>query len=279
LEPLTGQDQRSYWNSISAQFYLSIPPPLRLVDEDVRHYFQPVSRWCSGGAPPRVLIMGVTPEFYFMPWPDGTDILAVDKSEHMIRNVWPGKGRQALCADWTGMALPDRSRDLAFCDGGLSFIEWPGQAAILAANLARILAPGGIFVTRIYDPGPSREDPARVMTDLLEGRISNSAILKLRLAMALSAPPQNGIKLDDIWRFYSNAVPDSAQLPARTAWSDAEISAIEAYAGSQERYYFPTSDEVRATFCEAPGGFECRAVEAPAYEFHAHLRYLTFDRT
>jgi len=260
---------------MSARAYLSIPAPLRLAAEDVRCYSEAVTGWLEAGRVPRVLILGVTPEFLFMPWPAGTSVLAVDRSEHMIREVWAGEPRQAMCAEWGSMPLPDRSRDLVFCDGGLSFLHYPDGLVEFARNLRRIVAPGGLLVTRIYDPGPDPEDPGQVMADFLAGRVANSAILKLRLAMALSTPPTAGVVLDSIWRFYEGAVGDPALLPALTGWDKAEVRAIEAYAGKDERYCFPTTEEVLAVMCESPGGFECLGVVEPACDFHEHLRFVT----
>lgn len=268
-----------YWKKISARFYFSIPSPMRPGEEDVRYYSRAVSEWLGTGRKPRILILGVTPEFYFMSWPEGTDILAVDHSEHMIRNIWPGEARQAMCAEWATVPLPGQSRDLVFCDGGISFLAYPDGLAALASNLQRIVAPGGLFVTRIFEPGQDREDPAQVIDDFLAGRISNSGILKLRLEMALSARSSKGVKLDDVWRYYAGAVGAATELPARTGWSDAELGAIARFAGCEERYYFPTAEQVCEVLCKGSGTFECRSIQEPGYELHEHLRFLTFART
>jgi len=268
--------KNQYWKQITARFYLSIPSPMRPVEEDVLHYSKAASGWLANGRAPRILILGVTPVFYFMPWPKGTEILAVDHSEHMIRNVWPGEARQALCAEWTTMPLPDHSRDLVFCDGGISFLRYPDELAGLAGNLQRIVAPGGLFITRIFEPGPDREDPGQVIADFLAGRISNSGILKLRLEMALGAGSANGVKLDDVWRYYAESVGDTTELPARTGWSDAELGAIARFAGCEERYYFPTAEQVCAVLCTGSGAFACHSIQEPSYDLHEHVRLLTF---
>ena len=95
------------------------------------------------------------------------------------------------------------------------------------------------------------------------------------MARHLSRPPAEGVVLDAIWKYYADAVGKPELLPARTGWTDAELRAIEAYAGKAERYYFPTTEEILAVLCDSPGGFECISVQEPGYDFHERLRFVT----
>jgi len=43
----------------------------------------------------------------------------VDRTQAMVDNLWPGPKQEAHCTDWLALTLPDGSRDLVLCDGGL----------------------------------------------------------------------------------------------------------------------------------------------------------------
>ena len=263
---------------MQVQFFLRIPPPLRLADQDVQMYTSAVQPWLDKNAQPRVLVMGATPEFFSMPWPEKTDLLAVDRSERMLRDLWPGPNENTVCEDWTNMSLKDGSRDIAFCDGGLIMLDYPDQIRRVSEELARVLDVGGLFTTRAFVPGTVTEDAALVMRDFLGGRVSNSSILKLRLAIALTKDTISGVRLHDVWKFYHDSIPVDCSLSGLTGWSTDELQFIEAYKNSEEIYRFPDVDELCDVFCSSAGKFECISVQTPDYELHEHISVATFRR-
>lgn len=267
-----------YWKSMKVKFFLRIPPPLRLADQDVQMYSNAVKEWLDKNAQPRVLVMGATPEFFSMPWPEKTDLLAVDRSELMLRELWPGPADHTICEDWTQMSLEDASRDIAFCDGGLIMLDYPDQLKLLSEELARVLSVGGLFTTRAFVSGTVKQDAAMVMSDFLAGRISNSSILKLRLAIALTQDSIAGVRLHDVWKFYHDSIPKSVSLSDLLGWSADELQFIEAYKDSNEIYRFPDVEELCDVFCNSAGKFECISVQVPEYELHEHMRVVTFQR-
>ena len=275
-----GQEKptQHYWKSMQVQFFLRIPPPLRLADQDVQMYTNAVKEWLDKDAEPRVLVMGATPEFFSMPWPEKTNLLAVDRSERMLRDLWPGPNENTVCEDWTNMSLEDGSRDIAFCDGGLIMLDYPDQIRRISEELARILAPGGLFTIRAFVTGTVTEDAALVMSDFLDGKITNSSILKLRLAIALTKDTHTGVRLHDVWQFYHDSIPGERSLSELTGWSTDELQFIEAYKNSDEIYRFPDVDELCDVFCDSAGKFECISVQVPDYELHEHMRVVTFKR-
>lgn len=268
----------NYWKSMKVEFFLRIPPPLRLARQDVQMYTREVGGWLGQNAEPRVLVMGATPEFHSMPWPEKTDLLAVDRSELMLRELWPGPVEKTVCEDWTNMSLENASRDIALCDGGLVMLDYPTQLTRLVEELARVLAPGGSFITRVFTSGEAAQDPASVMRDFLSGRIGNSSILKLRLAIALEPDSITGVRLHDVWKFYDRAIPARSSLSDLTGWSSDELQFMEAYENSNEIYRFWKVDELCEIFCESNGNFECTSVRTPGYELHEHMRMITFRR-
>ena len=184
-------------------------PPLRPADEDIAFYTAAISQWVGSNGPPRVLLLGLTPELYSLPWPMGTDFLAVDRARPMIDTVWPGPKDAVLCADWTTMALPDGSRDIVLCDGGMEQLQFPQKHQRLVRILRRVVPPDGLVILRLYVLPSKAESPELVLKDLVQGRISNMNILKLRLGMALQDASSEGVPRNIIWDAFHTAAPDT----------------------------------------------------------------------
>jgi len=213
-----------------------------------------------------VLLLGVTPEIYHLPWPTGTDFLAVDHTQAMIDTVWPGPEEEVRCTDWLALALPQGSRDLAFCDGGLHLLAYPYDQRRLVRLLRGILSDRGLCILRLYVPPPQGESPDSVLKDLVERRIPNVNILKLRLCMSLQENATEGVALESVWQVIHGAAPNLDEVAVRIGWPAERMLAIEAYRGSTARYHFVSVDQVSELFCGSPGGFEMHRLCVPAYE-------------
>jgi hypothetical protein len=249
-----------------ARQWQQVGPPLRPAPQDVAFCQDVVREWAGQGGPPRVLLLGVTPELYRLPWPKGTDFLAVDHTQAMIDMVWPGPKEAAQCADWLALALPDGSRDVVLCDGGLQFLGYPQEQRQLARLLRGILSDQGLFILRLFVPSPQRESPDAVLDDLLAGRVPNLNVLKLRLWMSMQASAEEGVELATVWSAIHEAAPDLAALASRIGWTLEHMRVINAYRGSAERYHLVTVDQVLDLFCGSPGGFAVHSVRVPSYE-------------
>jgi len=267
----------SYWSGFDTAWYWSIPSPLRVVEEDLAIYADESGRWRGAVGAPRVLVLGSTPGFHALPWPEGTDVLAVDKSAYMLEHLWPGAADTTLCADWTSLSLPRASRDIALTDLGLNLVEYPGPMAAVAAALGHMIAPGGLFIIRHLSEAGAPEDYDTVMAEFLSGKVENSSVLKMRLAVAL-AGARGQVRLGDIWERYDRGVNDRLELPQLTGWSDGELAKIEAYRNAEEVYYLPDPEALESLFCDVENGFELVSQRTPTYAMHEHVRILTFRK-
>ena len=263
---------------LSPVTYQAMPPPLRPCAADTARVAEVIARLLRPESAPRVLVLGATPDYARLPWPKAADLLAVDRSAEMLHSLWPLAAATTKCADWRVMPLPPDSRDLALCDGGLTYLSYPDDLRRFVHRLQEVLSPGGRFVTRVHLPPEAPESPADVVGDLLAGRIANSGILKLRLAKSVARGPDRGARLRDVWRAYRDALPAGVDLDASTGWSATERGAIDAYARCEDRYYFPSHDEIVSTFVEADPGFELDASWQPGYDYGAQVRILTLVR-
>ena len=93
-------DKGTYWSGM-ARRYAALEPPLCVSSSEIDIYRKLAEEWMNGRPAPRVLVMGATPDFYHLPWPENTDLLAADISAQMLAEVWPGTQNQRTCQDWT----------------------------------------------------------------------------------------------------------------------------------------------------------------------------------
>lgn len=238
--------------------------PLRPSPEDVRAALSEVLSWAreradtpspalpspSFAAPgPRALLLGVTPELATMDWPQGTSLVAVDRSAAMIDSVFPKVGlperTRAIPGEWEALPVPDASADVVIGDGCLSLFEFPDGARRLAAEVRRTLAPGGRWVIRIFAAPEIREDLAAIAADLRRGAIGSFHALKWRAAMALQASAETGVVLGEVYTAIQSLRPILSGLPAKGGFAKEVVDTIEAYRGSKVKYAFPTALEIR----------------------------------
>jgi len=266
-----------YWSGM-AKRYRALAPPLRISDSEREIYQQLTAAWYENGPCPRVLVLGATPDFYHLPWPKHSDLLAVDLSAQMLSEVWPGNESQSLCQNWATMDLPPASRDIVLCDGGLSFFSYPDQLQQLADNLGRIIAPGGLFLVRLYLDADYRETPAEIFEQLLQNRIRNSSELKLRLWFALNSSDGAGVRLADVWHSFHAACPNPKMLTESMSWPEVEVASMNAYKNLQNTYFFPTIEQVTEIWARSGSGFAVEANITPEGPCHQHLRVLSLRR-
>lgn len=235
--------------------------------------------WSSRHGSPRTLILGVTPEMARLGWPQGTDLLAVDRSREMIARVWPGfptPGGGALCADWRALPLAERSRDLVLGDGVFTVLAYPEDYRALAASLRRVLGPDGLFAFRTFVRPDRDERPAAVCDAAMDGEVDSFHAFKLRLLMSLQPDTATGVRTGDVWACWASDGPGAEELVDRSGWPREQIATIEAYRGRDTVYSFPTLEELRSLLAEE--GFEEVERFRPTYELGARCPTLVWAR-
>jgi SAM-dependent methyltransferase len=270
IDTLDGQ-----WPQVADSFLRLIGPPLRPLPADIEIVEMHVSHWhAATGRPPRALILGVTPEYYHLGWPQGSIVRAIDRTKAMIHHVWPGPVEHVTQAEWLDLSVANDSLDIVLCDGGLHLLPYPDEQAELARRLAASLAPGGRCLFRLFAPRAPAETPEQVLDALKQRTIPSLNILKLRLGMALQTSAKDGVKLDDVWCALDLAFPDQPSLARHLGWSEEHLGAINAYRGKMTRYHFVTEDEAIATLESA--GLKLHARHQPDYLLGEHCPTLVF---
>ena len=264
MEATASQDQALLWQR-SARTFSRAQSPMRPVEEDLAHYWETLTEWMRIRGTPRVLLLGVTPELYSLPWPKGTDLLAVDSSRAMIEAVWPGPRDAIRFADWLSLDLPKGSRDIVLCDGGLHLLSYPHGQHALIRFMHQVLSDEGLCISRLFVMPPLQETPDAVIHDLCDRKIADQFILKLRLLMSLQASPEEGIELGRAYDALIRVFPDLAGLASRVGWVTERMLNMENFKGLQYKYYFLTLDQTIGMFQENPGGFRLHRVQTPSY--------------
>ena len=265
---------RDQWSKVARQWH-RVGPPLRPAAEDIQVLEKFVGR--AKVKHPRVLLLGVTPEITAMNWPDGTRLLAMDRSIDMIEYAWAGSNlREAhvACGDWRNLPLTDHSRDIIVGDGCLAVFDFPKNFNATLECLHRVLRPGGLFSHCFFLRPEQGEQAEQVFDELLAGRIGNFHLFKWRLAMSLHGRIEDGVRLGDIWNCWHAAMPDPEVLARRLDWPLETITTIDAYRNIDTRFTFFTLGEARRAM--APAFKELDRYE-PEYESGERFQTILFE--
>jgi len=255
---------KNYWDLLAAQFQHQ-QPPLRPCAADVAILEKIVS--AAGGEKKKVLLLGVTPEIAGMSWPDGTSLVAIEKSQPMIDLVWPGDvpdRRQVILGNWFEAKFPPETCDFVVGDGFTTGLAYPLQYRALAKSVAGWLKLDGRFVARLFTRTMKQETRAAILADLKAGRIPRFDILKWRLGMALQKDAREGVAVGDIYRAWKEIEHDWPSLPEDAGWPRTTVNTIQLYAGRTNRYAFPNQTEINAAFAET---LEPVSTFIPEYDF------------
>lgn len=254
------------WKNQASQWQ-RVGPPLRPSRPDHTLLENVIQKWHSKNGSPRVLVLGVTPEMARLNWPAGTDLLAVDHSQRMIDEVWPGypsPGEGVLCANWLDLALKKHSRNIVVSDGPFGVLRYPFEYQKLLQSLRDILQPEGFFAFRIFTSPEIKEEPKDIFDAVLSGNIGNFHVFKLRLLMAMQPDSSSGVRIGDVWDEWVENGPQAEALSKQCGWPIEQIQTIEAYKGQKDIYCFPTLKEILEIL--DTGGFKIVSCTHPTYE-------------
>ncbi len=266
-----------HWPQIAA-WWSQVGPPLRPSQADLDALVGALGLDVGDRPPLSVLILGVTPELYRLPWPAGSTIRASDQTQAMIDALWPGPRTAVVRENWLEMAWPAASFDVVLCDGGLHLLRYPNEQQRLATVLARLLRPGGLMTWRLFALPEVSEAPDAVLDHLLEGGIPNLNVLKLRLGMALQASSTAGVALRDVWGHLQARHPDREALADRLGWTRAHLLAIDSYRDSPSRYHFAARQDSIELLCGPSSAFTVKTVHTPSYPLGERCPTVVFER-
>lgn len=194
----------------------------------------------------RVLLLGVTRTFAEL----GAELTAVDWCEEQIAHLWIGDrpGRRAVLADWREMDVGRGYFTAAVGDGSLSTLVWPEDYRLTLERVAAALVPGGLLVMRCFVAPEEPEPLARVVDEVLAGRVPSFHAARWRMAMALAR--SGNVPVAAIHEAFERAFPDRETLAAATGWNRETIDLIDAYKNSDLVFSFLTRAQLLETLAD-----------------------------
>lgn len=243
----TPETALSYWSNFARRFH-AVGPPFAPSMEDVSMMEAVVGGLAraNDGDGLRVLLLGVTPRIARMKLPQSSSLLAVDRSEAMVRYVWPsdaGLGRTAVVGEWFDLPAGDASQDVVIGDGVPICVRYPGHLRQLACSTRRVVRADGVVLWRCFVQRESPEDPGDVMDQI--AACPSFHLFKMRLLMALQRNSRDGIAVNDVYRYWISRNIDVNELAARTGWDRRDIETIELHNGPNTVHTFPTLAEIQ----------------------------------
>jgi SAM-dependent methyltransferase len=257
----------SHWRK-AHRHWRHVGSPLR-PDAEECGLFSRALRDVEGGA--TALVLGSTSELANLSWPEETRVLAVDSSHEMLSHRWPGLGCRA---QWTALPLPDRSLEVVLCDGGVGLLPYPEGQRELAAELGRVIRPGGTFVVRLFHPAGPRESVEAVLA--AAPTLPDLNAFKFRLWMALLRSPEEGVRPRDVYALiHEQAGGDLRRLAREYGWPEEHVLALNLHRGSEARYCWSNPEQVGALFAD---WFEGGTVWNAAHPFGDQCSILALTR-
>ncbi|HEV2365071.1 MAG TPA: methyltransferase domain-containing protein [Caulobacteraceae bacterium] len=259
---------RSHWEF--CDHWTRLGPPLR-PDADVT---AAVARAVDGAAR-QVLQLGVTAELAEI----GERLIAVDRSEAMLAQRWPGDTprRRVVRGDWLSCPFAPASFSAAIGDGSFNCLVWPDQYEKLLNELVTVLSPAGRIVVRAYLTPEPGESISAVLAAAAARRIGSFHAFKWRMAMAAVAQAgRPNLCVQSLRDLVVRHYPDRAALAEMTGWPREDIDTIDVYDGSAEVYSFPTFAEFSA--CAGAAWSEPSRLDAGAYELAERCPLIILER-
>ncbi|MBB3862472.1 SAM-dependent methyltransferase [Novosphingobium hassiacum] len=257
-------------------------PPLRPSQLDVVHYQNEIDVLADYRSINTAAILGFIREFRGLAWPTGTRVICFEDSLDMIERVGCGRREEALRWHSTDPAVALGSVQIVLCDGGLHQHGFPDGQERLVAQLARMLAPGGRAVFRLFLPPDPCPSPYEVLDRLEDGAIANMSELKLALGHAMTTQAAQGVSVNAIWHRLHERIgfEKREQFFDLLGWPRCEYEVIDLYRDSPVQHHFASLEEVLTMFCgkTMEGVFRLVRVSAVSRDEPLPCWHLTVER-
>lgn len=222
----------------------------------------------------RVLMMGVTPELHTA----FVDVIAVDRDENMISNVWPGDTltRQVLQSDWMKMEWESNRFSAVVGDCALPMLSTIENMTEFQQRCFDWIKPGGVFVQRLFER-PTEDYTWDQLVDMVSKPADiNFHAFKWVACMSLAA--EVGYKISDPVRFeYLNKLcADRTAVCEATGWSREAVDTIDMYENGVQAVTFCNRAEWLSTVPN--DAVEVNFLYAYDYDLWQHCPILTWKK-
>jgi hypothetical protein len=264
----------SHWGSY-AQSWDGQSLPLRPCDDDLLNYQSAVGSAMARATYRRFMILGVTPELYRLGLSRGLKVCAMDRSESMIRSVWPGSPELAIQDDWQSIGRLVRDPSIIVCDGGLHLLDFEQQETLARCFQSQALKASTIIL-RLFLPVAPRQSSAAILDRFEQGEIPTVSLLKINLWHALDIQENDTTKVRDVWAcVHQRSGGDALAYLTLHGQSESAARSFMVYQESSAMYYFQSLQSIQNLF-SAHAGFTCERPRFPAYQHGSGFPVVSF---
>ena len=265
---------KSLWDVYAASWEHQLTP-LKPGKEDCAIYADHLKRLQAGTCCDDLVIMGVTPELYFLGESLGFKVKAIDQSAKMISSIWPGKSEDAFLDDWLAidrlLSVPGR----IVCDGGLHLLSFSDQISFFEKFQTLVLSKCSATF-RLFLPFENRLSSNEIFKRFESGEISSVSYLKTHLWHASDLNESGLVRLGDIWSAVeSRAEGQLCSYFTRYGISAAESRTFDVYRNNDSAYYFRAIKEIEQCF-EGIANFKVHKKSFPRYHGGEYFPVVTF---
>ena len=191
-----------FWSSFTNS-YQQLKSPMRPNASEIGVMERTVHRHVRDqlkGHDARILLLGVTAGLVNADWPERSELTVVDSSNTLIGELWPGntESRRLVRGDWMKVPLPAGGFHCVLGDGVFNLQIYPHGYRALAGRAARVLAPGGLMLVRVFIQPEEKERPEELVRLYHAGRISDFHELRFRFLTALQTSVHEGLAVNPI---------------------------------------------------------------------------------
>ena len=213
-------NENDYWN-YALEVFRHLGSPLRPEPAEISFMQQLVETRVADfprGHQSRALVLGVTSEIVGMNWPDAVEVTAVDESDSMIGEFWPGDvagERRLIKGNWFDFPSPPHAFEFILGDGVFNIPQYPEGYTSLARRMAGLLKPGGVMIIRLFTQLDDRENPEDIIEEIKQRDHFDYWSMRYRFICSLQASVQKGI--------FAGTYPTNRELERRGVTADAFI--------------------------------------------------------
>jgi len=232
-----------------AQFevFKTMTPPLRphISEIEIMQGLVNSLKESGDGCPPQALILGLTPEYLGLDWPEESRVVVVDRSRHVAQEWWPGDipgRRELVMSDWLEMPFDDREFDLILGDGVFNFMTYPIGFKTFSMDLSRLLRPGGLLGVRVFALPDPPEDPEELVAEFYRSDEIDYFGYRFRIAQSIQETPEQGLFLnkDTVDTWLSENGVDLNQLYEKSGHTPPKVAPLPQETVDTFRVSYPT---------------------------------------
>jgi hypothetical protein len=267
---------KSSWN-LTNEDLLDWSSPLSPCDDDIKNYDCHLSKALTSSEYHTQFILGVTPQLYKLGNSYNLNVFAIDSSERMLENIWPGLKENALHSNWLDLRRLVKDPSIISSDGGLHLLTFEEQRVLVKSFKERDLSNSN-FIFRIFLPNEFGLSSAQIFELLFDGGISNADELKFLLWSAVDLNENGQVRVSEIWNsLFRICKGDIMQTLKSIGFTKSTIRTLFFYRDNDSVYSFAKLRDIEELFLES-ASLKLTEISYPNYRFGEFFPVVSFKK-